>query len=98
MIDQKMFGSDHFNVTTAYELLALGKVIILDRLHAGILSYLSGLHFIYFDNSYGKITKTLTTAIAGREECALWEKANSFEDAIHKAVRYLNESETVLPP
>lgn len=53
---------DHFDVPSGIELLALGKVAIVDRLHAGILSYLSGLHFIYIDNVYGKLTKTLTTA------------------------------------
>jgi exopolysaccharide biosynthesis predicted pyruvyltransferase EpsI len=64
---------------------------IVDRLHAGILSYLSGLHFIYIDNVYGKLTKTLTTAFEGREECALWERADNLFDAVQKALVYLEK-------
>ena len=87
-----LFGNkDHLDVQTGVELLALGKVAVVDRLHAGILSYLSGLHFIYIDNSYGKLSKTLTTAVEGREECALWERADNLYDATGKALSYLRK-------
>jgi exopolysaccharide biosynthesis predicted pyruvyltransferase EpsI len=89
---KSLFGEkDHFDVPSGIELLALGKVAIVDRLHAGILSYLSGLHFIYIDNVYGKLTKTLTTAFEGREECALWERADNLFDAVQKALVYLEK-------
>lgn len=82
--------SNHLNIDTAAELLGLGQVVIVDRLHAGILSYLSGLDFIYIDNSYGKLTKTLYTSFDNREACYLWERADSLYDAIQLALEYLD--------
>jgi hypothetical protein len=53
---------DIFFTKTAIELLSLGKVVVCDRLHAAILSYLVGLPFVYIDQVSGKITKTLSVA------------------------------------
>ncbi|KAK1737187.1 hypothetical protein QTG54_012054 [Skeletonema marinoi] len=87
----QLFGdSNHLNVDTAVELLGLGKIVIVDRLHAGILSYLSGLDFIYIDNISQKLTKTLSTAFERREECHLWERADSLYNAIQQALEYLD--------
>ena len=53
---------DPFFTTTAIELLSLGKIVVCDRLHAAILSYLVGLPFVYIDQVSGKITKTFNVA------------------------------------
>ena len=85
-------------MTTGIELLSLGKVVVCDRLHASILSYISGLPFVYLDQISQKVTKTLTTAFADSENCldgdkAAWVKANSLRDAVTKAQIMLNQIE-----
>jgi exopolysaccharide biosynthesis predicted pyruvyltransferase EpsI len=90
----KIFDSkDVFFTTTSIELLSLGKVVVLDRLHAAILCYLAGLPFVYIDQSTGKITKTLGVAFGGdgMEDCqdgekSMWAKANTLDEALVKAV------------
>ena len=93
----KLFGSHNkLSVTTGIELLSLGRVVVCDRLHASILSYISGLPFVYLDQISQKVTKTLTTAFADSENCldgdkAAWVKANSLQDAVTKAQIMLNQ-------
>ena len=67
-----------------------------DRLHASILSYISGLPFVYLDQISQKVTKTLTTAFADSDNCldgdkAPWVKANPLQDAVKKAQIMLNQ-------
>jgi exopolysaccharide biosynthesis predicted pyruvyltransferase EpsI len=94
----EIFNSDDvFNVTTAIELLSLGTVVVCDRLHAAILSYLAGLPFVYLDQTSGKLTKTLTTAFSDSDGCldggkADWTKAENLENAISKAMDMLDRS------
>ena len=94
----QLFNSDDiFNVTTAVELLSLGTVVVCDRLHAAILSYLAGLPFVYLDQTSGKLSKTLTTAFSDSSECldggkADWGKAENLENAIAIAMGMLGRS------
>ena len=55
-------SNDVFFTNTSIELLSSGKIVITDRLHASILSYLSGLPFIYIDPISQKISKTFHVA------------------------------------
>lgn len=92
-----IFGTtDTFFTDTSIELLSLGKVVVCDRLHASILSYLSGLPFVYIDQVSGKITKTLTTALEEHEGCmdgeqALWARAWSLREALAKASEMIDK-------
>ena len=84
-------SNDIFNVTSAIELLSLGSVVVCDRLHAAILSYLAGLPFVYLDQTSGKLTKTLSTAFSRGEGCldgeiGGWRKADHLQDAVTKAL------------
>jgi pyruvyl transferase EpsO len=69
--------------------ISKGKIVITDRLHASILSFLTRKPFIYIDNSYGKLSGTLELAFRDIPEC-LDEKisgihAKDIEDAVSKA-------------
>lgn len=55
-------SNDIFFTNTSIELISSGKIVITDRLHASILSYLSGLPFIYIDPISQKISKTFHVA------------------------------------
>lgn len=43
------------------EMLSRGQVVITDRLHGHILSLLLGIHHIFLDNNYGKLTSFYET-------------------------------------
>ena len=82
--------------STSIKLLSLGKVVICDRLHVAILAYLSGLPFIYLDQVSNKLTKTLRVAFSSWEGCqdefgAMFTKADSLQDALIKAVGFLDK-------
>jgi exopolysaccharide biosynthesis predicted pyruvyltransferase EpsI len=89
---------------TSIRLLAMGRVVVCDRLHAAILCYLSNIPFVYLDQVSGKIAKTLavalgeaTSALAGGGvdcldgDAARWARADNFTDALHKAVQFLDK-------
>jgi hypothetical protein len=90
---------------TSIRLLAIGRVVVCDRLHAAILCYLAGIPFVYLDQVSGKIAKTLavalgeaTSALAGGGgvdcldgDAARWARADNFTDALHKAVLFLDK-------
>jgi len=83
-----------FFTDTAIELLSLGKVVVCDRLHAAILSYLSGLPFVYIDQVSGKISKTLKTAFEHSSKCYdrranRWDSANNLQEALVKATEMM---------
>ena len=92
----KIFGT---NVTlfdqTSVKLLSMGKVVICDRLHAAILSYISGLPFVYLDQVSNKLTKTLGVALSS-DECkdedgSMLTKATSLKDALEKAADFIDK-------
>ena len=90
----RFHSKDIFFTDTAIRLLASGRVVVCDRLHAAILAYLAGLPFIYVDQISGKITKTLAVAMesggsACAQEGAQWASATNLTDAIRQAVDFL---------
>jgi len=92
----KIFNTtDPFFTDSAIRLLSLGKVVVCDRLHAAILSYLSGIPFVYIDQISGKISKTLSTAFEHSDVCkdrkgSRWDRGSSLEEALLKAIELMN--------
>lgn len=92
-----MFNSTNILFTeTAIQLVSLGKVVICDRLHAAILSYLTGLPFVYINQSTGKLEKTLRVAFESWEGCqdgetSMYARAQNLQDAIGKATQFLDK-------
>jgi exopolysaccharide biosynthesis predicted pyruvyltransferase EpsI len=91
-----MFNSTNYLFTdTAIQLLSFGKVVICDRLHAAILSYLTGLPFVYINQSTGKLEKTLRVAFESWEGCqdgetSMYARAQNLQDALGKAIQFLD--------
>jgi exopolysaccharide biosynthesis predicted pyruvyltransferase EpsI len=91
----KMFNSSSYLFTdTAIMMLSAGRVVICDRLHAAILSYLSGIPFIFIDQLTGKISKTLSVALASAEGCSdgsvgKFARAITMTQAIELALAFL---------
>ena len=71
---------DYFFTTTSIELLSLGKIVVCDRLHAAILSYLVGLPFVYIDQVSGKITKTFSVAFNNTANSAVGSNNNGTKE------------------
>ena len=74
--------------------------MICDRLHVAILAYLSGLPFIYLDQVSNKLTKTLRVAFSSWDGCqdefgAMFAKAVSLQDALIKAVEFLDKYDLI---
>lgn len=92
---EKFDSQDILFTHTSIQLLSLGKVVIADRLHASILAYLTGLPFVYLDQSTNKLTKTLSAAFDSwpdgchNNETSLWSKATNLDEALEKAVHYI---------
>lgn len=68
-----------------------------NSLHAAILSYLSGLPFVYIDQVSGKISKTFRAAFSEFDDClderkGNWAKASNLKDAIEKAAELVERS------
>jgi exopolysaccharide biosynthesis predicted pyruvyltransferase EpsI len=95
---------DPYFTDTAIQLLSLGRVLICDRLHAAILAFLSGIPFVYIDQTTGKISKSLRVALdAAGNGCnkssssmeSLWfSSANDLKDAVTKGLHLVQ----LLPP
>jgi exopolysaccharide biosynthesis predicted pyruvyltransferase EpsI len=86
-------GEKKLHLENSIKLLSLGKVVVCDRLHASILSYLSGLPFVYLDQSTQKINKTLSVAFQAWGGCSDGEasqfaSASDMKDGIQKAVQF----------
>ena len=78
-------------------MISLGKVMVCGRLHATILGYLIGIPFVYFDQIYGKITKTLTGSLGGIDGCmdgeaSRWAQASNLEEALAMAAQMIAEN------
>jgi len=63
--------------------VALGQVVITDRLHAVILCLLQGIPVVAVDNSYGKVSAQVNTWRLG--ELGQVELASSFSEAYERA-------------
>ncbi|GAX14647.1 hypothetical protein FisN_6Lh432 [Fistulifera solaris] len=92
-----LWPSDDFLFTeSAIQMLSLGKVVICDRLHASILSYLSGIPFVYIDQATAKITSTLEVAFDSWDGCkdgetAMWARAQTIEEAVQVAAGFIHK-------
>ena len=80
-------STDFFFTDTAVELVSMGRVMVCDRLHAAILGYLTGIPFVYIDQSTGKITKTLSASLGQVDGCmdserSKWARAATLEEAL----------------
>ena len=87
-------SKDHYFTDSAIELISLGKVMVCDRLHAAILGYLTGIPFVYFDQRYGKINKSLRGSLGGIDGCmdgerSRWAKASNLEEALAIAAQMI---------
>lgn len=81
---------------TSVELLSMGSIVICDQLHAAILSYLSGIPFVYLDQVSNKLTNTLSVAFSSWDGCkdedrSMMARAYSLQDAVKKAVAMLDK-------
>ncbi|CAB9496870.1 Polysaccharide pyruvyl transferase [Seminavis robusta] len=96
-------SKDPFFTKTAIQLLAMGRVLICDRLHAAILAFLTDhIPFVYLDQSTGKISKCLRLALdsAGNgcnsgnsaPDALGFSRADNLTDAIQKAGQLLKLS------
>ena len=89
--------SDHYFTDSVIQMISLGKVMVCDRLHAAILGYLIGIPFVYFDQSTGKITKTLSGSLGGIDGCmdgeaSRWAQASNLEEALAMAAQMIAEN------
>eukprot|EP01083_Nonionella_stella_P226497 804300_1 len=90
IVDWGARGKDRYFTESAIRLMSLGRVVIADRLHAVILSYLSGAPLVYLDQKTKKVERTLGVAFEVDESCgdgekAMWDHADTIEEAIKKA-------------
>jgi exopolysaccharide biosynthesis predicted pyruvyltransferase EpsI len=81
-------------VESGVRMLSGGRVVVTDRLHAAILSFLSLLPVFYVDQSYGKIRRSLAVAFNSSAACA--DEADvrvfaaaSLEEALARAARFV---------
>jgi exopolysaccharide biosynthesis predicted pyruvyltransferase EpsI len=87
---------DYFFTDTSIQLLSMGRVVVCDRLHAAILAYLSGIPFVYVNQSTGKISKTLRVAFDSWDGCddgesAMWARADNLTHAFELASGFLDK-------
>jgi pyruvyl transferase EpsO len=80
-------------VEGARNLLALGKVIVSDRLHCSILALLMHKPHVFIEQSYGKISNTRNTAFRVSDHCTnrnlKFQQASDLVDAIESAIKFL---------
>jgi exopolysaccharide biosynthesis predicted pyruvyltransferase EpsI len=97
----KIFGTTNENFDqTSVRLMSMGKIVICDRLHASILSYISGVPFVYVDQVSNKLTNTLSVAFSSWEGCqnehgSMLTRATSLQDALQKSVEFLDEHDLI---
>jgi exopolysaccharide biosynthesis predicted pyruvyltransferase EpsI len=97
----KIFGTTNENFDqTSVRLMSMGKIVICDRLHASILSYVSGVPFVYVDQVSNKLTNTLNVAFSSWEGCqnehgSMLTRATSLQDALLKSVEFLDEHDLI---
>ena len=90
----KLFGETKRSVENSIKLLSLGKVVICDRLHASILSYIVGLPFVYLDQVSKKVSSTLEVAFDMWEGCydqsaSRFAEATNFSEGLDKAIEMM---------
>ena len=78
-------------------MLAGGRVLITDRLHASIFAFLLHKPHIFVDQYYSKITNTREVAFNSSEKCLKKEemkynKATSLEEAVEMAEDFLRQT------
>lgn len=87
-LEETIFGNN------SIELLSLGRVVIADRLNVSILAYLTGLPFIYMDQTNTKLASTLSLVLDGPlchdQTTGLWSRARTVREAVHMAAEMLN--------
>ena len=81
-------------IASASTLLSSGKVVITDRLHGSIFSFLMKVPHVYIDQVSRKVTLTREVAFAVHESCRQAEAigyaaADGVEDAVGKALKFL---------
>lgn len=78
---------------SAIKLVSLGKVVICDRLHAAVLSYLSRIPIVYMDQESNKLTNVLDVAFSSADICMdnqnMVFKGSLLQDSLEKALDIL---------
>lgn len=100
-LSTKRDDDEYLFTSTAVRLVSLGRVAVVDRLHAAILCYISNVPFIYLDQITKKINKTLSVAFASWAGCADGEKgmfasASTMKESLEKAISMLERGNSVL--
>ena len=90
----ELFGNETLSVQNSIKLLSLGKVVLCDRLHSSILSYISGLPFAYMDQVSNKTSNTLGAAFDTWDGChdhiaSRYERARNFPEGLDKAIKMM---------
>jgi len=96
-VDRYDIFQDQFSLfsQTSVDLLHMGRVVIADRLHASILSFVSDVPFVYVDQRTKKISSTLGVAFSTWEGCRdqdtlMYHDADTFEDGIDRALNMMH--------
>ena len=76
------------------DILGQGNVVITDRLHAVILSWLGGLPVMFIDNNYKKLSTYVDKWLDGRESIS---RHASFDEAIRLAAGASTEDDPHRP-
>ena len=79
---------------TSMAMIAVGRVLVTDRLHASIFGFLLHKPHVFVDQSYSKITNTREVAFNSSKYCQnlqdmKYNKAGSLEEAVQMAEELL---------
>ena len=89
MIVSKCLDLIIFFDDASLKLVSFGRVVIVDRLHGAILTYLANVPVIYFDQETNKLTKVLDVAFETAEICKdeknMIIRTSSLNEALAKA-------------
>lgn len=72
-------------------ILASGRAVVTDRLHAVVLSWILGVPVFYFDNSYGKLDSVLGCWLRGTPGI---QRFVSSQEAMAAAARHVQQART----
>ena len=83
-------------VEVATETVSLGELIVTDRLHGAIFAFLTGKPVIYVDNTYDKLSNSISTAFRETSSCSegsmgLYETSQNVEEIVQYVVKYLKK-------
>ena len=62
--------------------VSIGEVVISDRLHGVLLSFLAGKTVIYIDNTYKKLSNVLHTAFRNKKQCSNTEDMGVYDTVV----------------